>query len=172
MSKLQILLQPLLHLHLLYLYQVVGRRSDLKLIITSATMDSDKFSMFFGNIPVFKIPGRTFPVEVFYSRNPCEDYVDSSVKQALQVHLTGVEGDMLIFMPGQEDIEVTCDLLKGNKHLLWFLAIVSVEKSKFEDVYLQLFLSVKFVVSFYYFFKVFSFCTHVMVTLYHHYSFG
>ena len=76
-------------------------------------MDSDKFSMFFGNIPVFHIPGRTFPVEIFYSRNPCEDYVDSSVKQALQVHLTGVEGDMLIFMPGQEDIEVTCDLIAG-----------------------------------------------------------
>ena len=93
---------------------MIGRRSDLKLIITSATMDSDKFSTFFGNIPVFNIPGRTFPVEIFYSRNPCEDYLDSAVKQAIQVHLTGVDGDMLIFMPGQEDIEVTCDVMTGN----------------------------------------------------------
>ena len=61
----------------------------MKLIITSATMDSDKFSTFFGNIPVYEIPGRTFPVEVFFSRNPVEDYVDSAAKQALQVHLTG-----------------------------------------------------------------------------------
>ncbi|KAK2193816.1 hypothetical protein NP493_5g10060 [Ridgeia piscesae] len=91
--------------------KVISRRLDLKLIVTSATMDSDKFSHFFGNVPVFKIPGRTFPVDIFFSKNPVEDYVDSAVKQALQVHLSGVPGDMLIFMPGQEDIEVTCDLI-------------------------------------------------------------
>jgi len=55
-------------------------------------MDADKFAVFFGNIPVFYIPGRTFPVEVFFSRNTVEDYVDGAVKQALQVHLGGMEG--------------------------------------------------------------------------------
>jgi len=55
-------------------------------------MDSDKFAVFFGNVPVFHIPGRTFPVEVFFSRNSVEDYVDAAVKQALQVHLGGMEG--------------------------------------------------------------------------------
>ena len=74
------------------LREVISRRSDLKLIVTSATMDSDKFSEFFGNVPVFQIPGRTFPVEQFFSRNPVEDYVDASVKQAIQVHLSEVPG--------------------------------------------------------------------------------
>jgi pre-mRNA-splicing factor ATP-dependent RNA helicase DHX38/PRP16 len=55
-------------------------------------MDADKFSVFFGNVPVFNIPGRTFPVELFFSRNTVEDYVDGAVKQALQVHLGGLEG--------------------------------------------------------------------------------
>ncbi|TRY79169.1 hypothetical protein TCAL_09988 [Tigriopus californicus] len=94
------------------LRSVVSRRSDLKLIVTSATMDSQKFADFFGNVPVFKIPGRTFPVDVLYSKATVEDYVDAAVKQSIQIHLTGNEGDMLIFMPGQEDIEVTCEQIK------------------------------------------------------------
>ncbi|XP_028174839.1 pre-mRNA-splicing factor ATP-dependent RNA helicase PRP16 [Ostrinia furnacalis] len=93
------------------LREVVARRSDLKLIVTSATMDSSKFSAFFGNVPTFTIPGRTFPVETFFAKNVCEDYVDGAVKQALQIHLQPDEGDILIFMPGQEDIEVTCEVL-------------------------------------------------------------
>ena len=71
---------------------MVARRHDLKLIVTSATMDASKFSMFFGNVPTFTIPGRTFPVDVMYAKNPQEDYVDAAVKQALQVHLGGLPG--------------------------------------------------------------------------------
>lgn len=93
------------------LREVVARRQDLKLIVTSATMDATKFASFFGNVPVFTIPGRTFPVELFFSKNPVEDYVDAAVKQALQIHLQPTVGDILVFMPGQEDIEVTCDLI-------------------------------------------------------------
>lgn len=74
-------------------------------------MDATKFATFFGNVPTFTIPGRTFPVDTFFSKNPVEDYVDSAVKQALQIHLQPNEGDILIFMPGQEDIEVTCEVL-------------------------------------------------------------
>ncbi|KAH1026329.1 pre-mRNA-splicing factor ATP-dependent RNA helicase PRP16 [Dendroctonus ponderosae] len=93
------------------LREIVARRHDLKLIVTSATMDSSKFSMFFGNVPTFTIPGRTFPVETLFSKNPVEDYVDAAVKQTLQIHLQPPSGDILIFMPGQEDIEVTCEVL-------------------------------------------------------------
>lgn len=71
---------------------MVTRRTDLKLIVTSATMDATKFSLFFGNVPTFTIPGRTFPVEVMFSKNPCEDYVEAAVKQALQIHLQPHEG--------------------------------------------------------------------------------
>ena len=55
-------------------------------------MDATKFAMFFGNVPVFTIPGRTFPVHTFFSKNTVEDYVDAAVKQALQIHLQPAEG--------------------------------------------------------------------------------
>lgn len=89
------------------LRDVVARRNDLKLIVTSATMDAGKFSMFFGNVPIYKIAGRTFPVDVLFTKNPCEDYVEASVKQAVQIHVQPTPGDILIFMPGQEEIEVS-----------------------------------------------------------------
>lgn len=94
------------------LKRVMARRRDLRLIVTSATMNAEKFSTFFGNVPIFTIPGRTFPVNVMYSKNPCEDYVDSAVKQVLKIHLSHPPGDILVFMTGQEDIEVTCALIQ------------------------------------------------------------
>ncbi|GJJ13850.1 hypothetical protein Clacol_008107 [Clathrus columnatus] len=91
---------------------VLSRRRDLKLIVTSATMNAEKFSGFYGNAPTFTIPGRTFPVETFHSKSPCEDYVDSAVKQVLQIHLSLPPGDILVFMTGQEDIEITCQVVR------------------------------------------------------------
>jgi pre-mRNA-splicing factor ATP-dependent RNA helicase DHX38/PRP16 len=55
-------------------------------------MDAGKFAQFFGNVPTYTIPGRTFPVDILYAKNPVEDYVDAAVKQALQIHLMGLEG--------------------------------------------------------------------------------
>ncbi|CAO3578347.1 unnamed protein product [Absidia cylindrospora] len=94
------------------LKKLLARRRDLKLIVTSATMNADRFAQFFGNAACFNIPGRTFPVDVMFSKTPCEDYVDSAVKQALAIHLAQPQGDILIFMTGQEDIEITCQVLK------------------------------------------------------------
>ena len=93
------------------LREVITRRCDLKLVVTSATMDAEKFSKFFGNVPMYTIPGRTFPVDVLFSKTVVEDYVEAAVKQALQIHVQARKGDILVFMPGQEDIEVTCDTL-------------------------------------------------------------
>lgn len=73
-----------------------------------------QFSEFFGQAPDYTIPGRTFPVETFHSRSPCEDYVDSAIKQVLQIHLSMPMGDILVFMTGQEDIEVTCGVIEGG----------------------------------------------------------
>lgn len=73
---------------------MVSRRTDLKLIVTSATMDSGKFADFFGNVPVFIIPGRTFPVDIMFGKNPCEDYVEAAVKQAIQIHLQPTQGKL------------------------------------------------------------------------------
>jgi pre-mRNA-splicing factor ATP-dependent RNA helicase DHX38/PRP16 len=52
-------------------------------------------------------------VETFHSKSPCEDYVDSAVKQVLQIHLSLPPGDILVFMTGQEDIEITCQVVQG-----------------------------------------------------------
>lgn len=60
-------------------------------------MDATKFATFFGNVPTFTIPGRTFPVELFFSKNSMEDYVDAAVKQALQIHLQPTPGNFVCF---------------------------------------------------------------------------
>jgi pre-mRNA-splicing factor ATP-dependent RNA helicase DHX38/PRP16 len=94
------------------LKKVAQKRRDIKLIITSATMNAEKFSVFFGNAPIFTIPGRTFPVQKFFEKGPVEDYVDGAVKKAVAIHLQQPPGDILIFMTGQEDIETTCILIE------------------------------------------------------------
>ncbi|KAL1956699.1 hypothetical protein VTO42DRAFT_6849 [Malbranchea cinnamomea] len=98
--------------------KILTRRRDLKLIVTSATMNAERFSKFYGGAPEFIIPGRTFPVDIQYSRTPCEDYVDSAVKQVLAIHVSQGPGDILVFMTGQEDIEVTCELIEERLALL------------------------------------------------------
>src|SRR5277367_3234420 len=81
-------------------------------------MNSKRFSDFYGGAPEFFIPGRTFPVDVQYHRSPCEDYVDSAVRQILAIHVSQPAGDILCFMTGQEDIEVTCELIQERLKLL------------------------------------------------------
>ena len=98
--------------------KVLARRRDLKLIVTSATMNAERFSRFYGGAPEFFIPGRTFPVDIQFSRSPCEDYVDSAVKQVLSIHVSQGAGDILVFMTGQEDIEITCELIAERLKLL------------------------------------------------------
>lgn len=61
---------------------LLARRHDLKLVVTSATMNADKFSQFFGNAPQYFIPGKTFPVEIIYTNHPVPDYVESAVQKA------------------------------------------------------------------------------------------
>lgn len=106
--------------------QLLIKRRDLKLVVTSATMNANRFTRFFGSAPQFTIPGRTFPVEIYFNKNVNMDYVENAVKQVLTIHLTnskrGAEfindGDILVFMTGQEDIEITCDLIKEKLNLL------------------------------------------------------
>nr|KYP52958.1 ATP-dependent RNA helicase dhx8 [Cajanus cajan] len=81
------------------------RTSDLKVLITSATLDGDKVSKFFADCPVLNIPGKLYPVEILYSRERPSSYLESSLKTALDIHIREPEGDVLIFMTGQDDIE-------------------------------------------------------------------
>nr|PIL98407.1 putative pre-mRNA-splicing factor ATP-dependent RNA helicase [Toxoplasma gondii COUG] len=87
------------------------RRPDFKLIVTSATLDAEKFSNYFFNSHIFTIPGRTFPVEILYTKEPEADYVEASLITVLQIHLCEPPGDILLFLTGQEEIDTACQTL-------------------------------------------------------------
>ncbi|PFH63165.1 hypothetical protein XA68_17274 [Ophiocordyceps unilateralis] len=93
------------------LKKALKRRPDLKVIVTSATLDADKFSAYFNECPIFTIPGRTFPVEILYSREPESDYLDAALVTVMQIHLTEPKGDILLFLTGQEEIDTACETL-------------------------------------------------------------
>ncbi len=93
------------------LKKTLKRRPDLKVIVTSATLDADKFSEYFNKCPIFTIPGRTFPVEVMYSKEPESDYLDAALVTVMQIHLTEPPGDILLFLTGQEEIDTSSEIL-------------------------------------------------------------
>ncbi|CAG9990236.1 unnamed protein product [Clonostachys byssicola] len=93
------------------LKKALKRRPDLRVIVTSATLNAEKFSDYFFECPILTIPGRTFPVEVLYSREPESDYLDSALVTVMQIHLTEPKGDILLFLTGQEEIDTACEIL-------------------------------------------------------------
>ncbi|KAK3074493.1 DEAH-box ATP-dependent RNA helicase prp22 [Teratosphaeriaceae sp. CCFEE 6253] len=93
------------------LKKTLKRRPDMKLIVTSATLDAEKFSSYFNECPILTIPGRTFPVEVMYSREPESDYLDAALTTVMQIHLTEPPGDILLFLTGKEEIDTSCEIL-------------------------------------------------------------
>ncbi|GMJ11646.1 FOREVER YOUNG, homolog in yeast PRP16, CLUMSY VEIN, embryo defective 3011 [Hibiscus trionum] len=120
------------------LKKVAAQRRDFKLIVTSATLNAQKFSDFFGSAPVFHIPGRTFPVNILHSKTPCEDYVEAAVKQAMTIHITSPPGDILIFMTGQEEIEAACYALAERIDQLTSSTDKAVPKLLILPIYSQL----------------------------------
>ncbi|KAH9722092.1 RNA helicase [Citrus sinensis] len=94
------------------LKDLIKFRSDLKLLISSATLDAEKFSDYFGSAPIFKIPGRRYPVEIHYTKAPEADYIDAAIVTVLQIHVTQSPGDILVFLTGQEEIETADEILK------------------------------------------------------------
>merc|ERR1740128_817474 len=93
------------------LKKTVQKRTDMKLIVTSATLDAVKFSQYFYEAPIFTIPGRTYPVEVLYTKEPETDYLDASLITIMQIHLNEPPGDILLFLTGQEEIDTACEVL-------------------------------------------------------------
>lgn len=80
-------------------------RPDLKVIISSATLDAEKFSSFFDDAPIFYVPGRRFPVDIFYTKAPEADYLSAAMSTIFQIHLSQPIGDILVFLTGQDEIE-------------------------------------------------------------------
>jgi pre-mRNA-splicing factor ATP-dependent RNA helicase DHX15/PRP43 len=97
------------------LKDLVKRRKDLKIIITSATLDALKFQKYFTTDetpPLLKVPGRTHPVEIFYTQEPEPDYLEAAIRTVLMIHLGEDPGDILVFLTGQEEIEDACRMIK------------------------------------------------------------
>ncbi|WP_071844553.1 ATP-dependent RNA helicase HrpA [Serratia liquefaciens] len=99
-----------------YLRELLPKRPDLKVIITSATIDPQRFSRHFNNAPIIEVSGRTYPVEVRY--RPVVDDADDIDRDQLQAIFDAVDelgregpGDILIFMSGEREIRDTADAL-------------------------------------------------------------
>lgn len=91
--------------------EIFHYRSDLKLVVMSATLDASSFQSYFDNAPLFKVPGRLFPVEIFYTAAPEPDYVLAAVRTVLQLHVSEGPGDVLVFLTGEREILEACDRL-------------------------------------------------------------
>ena len=104
-----------------YLKGLLAQRTDLKLIITSATIDTQSFARAFNNAPIIEVSGRLFPVEVIYAPFDVASeergdltYIDAAVRATEQILIESDTGDILIFMPGERDIRETGDELEGR----------------------------------------------------------
>ena len=102
-----------------YLRQLLPERPDLKVIITSATIDPERFAAAFGGAPIVEVSGRTYPVEVRY--RPIESGEDADQGQAISDAIDELSaagpGDILVFLSGEREIRDTADLLAGRDRL-------------------------------------------------------
>jgi ATP-dependent helicase HrpA len=100
-----------------YLRQLLPRRPDLKVIITSATIDPERFAAAFSGAPIVEVSGRTYPVEVRY-RPAREGGEDADLGQAISDAVDELSaegpGDILVFLSGEREIRDTADLLSGR----------------------------------------------------------
>ena len=98
-------------------------RPDLKLIVTSATLNTDKFGPYFLGCPIIHVPGRVFPVDIYHSKTKQvmtasgpsnSSYVQAAVDVILKIHKKDEEGHILVFLTGQDEIERACTLLRAT----------------------------------------------------------
>lgn len=96
------------------LKDLLARRKDLRLVVASATIDEKKFSEYFWNAPIINVSGRMFPVETVWSDVYVheKDAVDAVIQKVADIHGSGKDGDILVFMTGQNDINGVIDGLK------------------------------------------------------------
>ncbi|WP_225833014.1 ATP-dependent RNA helicase HrpA [Streptomyces sp. NK08204] len=108
-----------------YLAQLLPRRPDLKVVITSATIDPERFSRHFGDAPIIEVSGRTYPVEVRY-RPLLEEYAEdaadadrdqiTAITDAVEELMAEGKGDILVFLSGEREIRDTADALEKKKY--------------------------------------------------------
>ena len=92
---------------------LLKRRSDIRVIVMSATLDIEMFSKFFGHPPRIHVPGRMFPVTTLYTSAPVSDYVQAAVESAVRIHRGEGPGDVLVFLTGESEIERAVSKVSG-----------------------------------------------------------
>ncbi|GLB43017.1 putative P-loop containing nucleoside triphosphate hydrolase protein [Lyophyllum shimeji] len=96
-----------------FVKSLTKRRRDLKIIVMSTTVDACKFRRYFEKtsckkVPIFNIPGRAHPVEVFYTQEREPDYVEAAIRTVLMIHRDEKPGDILLFLTGAKEVEAVC----------------------------------------------------------------
>ncbi|KAG8884376.1 hypothetical protein FRB97_004385 [Tulasnella sp. 331] len=104
---------------LLALVKDIARfRPELRLLISSATMNAEKFSKYFDEAPVFYVPGRRYPVDIHYTPQPEANYLHAAITTVFQIHTTQPKGDILVFFTGQDEIEAAQENLQETARAL------------------------------------------------------
>ena len=103
------------------LKRLIQKRDDLRVVIMSATLEATKFQKFFDDVPEgapemhtphIEVPGKLHKVTKIYTETPVANYIDEAVTRALDIHFNQPEGDILMFLTGEEEIESTCERLR------------------------------------------------------------
>eukprot|EP00796_Vickermania_ingenoplastis_P005532 gene5532-3990_t len=94
--------------------QLLPKRPDLRVIVMSATLEEKRFQTYFPEAPLVHISGRMFGVEVYHSRMPEANYVEAAIRTATQIHLYEGDGDILIFLTGEDEIETVVERLQNG----------------------------------------------------------
>ncbi|RGB39678.1 P-loop containing nucleoside triphosphate hydrolase protein [Rhizophagus diaphanus] len=99
------------------LKKIQKKRPELRLIISSATLDAEAFYEFYNinttndsskdNVSIISLEGRMFPVDIHYLEEPCQDYVETAIQTAFDIHVKEPPGDILIFLTGRDEIDKT-----------------------------------------------------------------
>ncbi|CAG8463709.1 8740_t:CDS:10 [Cetraspora pellucida] len=92
-------------------------RPDLKLLISSATLDAQKFAEYF-DAPIFNIPGKPYPVQICYTKAPEANYISAAITTVMQLHISQKNGDILVFLTGQDEIEAVHESLQHTCRVL------------------------------------------------------
>ena len=102
---------------------LIEKREDLRIIISSATLSTLKFKNYFSEAEIIKVPGRRFPVDIYYTKSPEPDYIEAAVITSLQIHISQADelfddnnsgGDILVFLTGQEEIELAKRMINNQ----------------------------------------------------------
>ncbi|KAG0269632.1 hypothetical protein DFQ27_002853 [Actinomortierella ambigua] len=93
-------------------------RKDLKILISSATVNAQKFSDYFDGCPILNVHGRTFPVDIHYTTAPEANYLAAAITTVMQIHISQGPGDILVFLTGQDEIDNAAENLQQTARVL------------------------------------------------------